>query len=93
MNGQTERSVHEFSVKQRKEMQVLGVKDIDSFDETGAVLRTTEGIMTVEGNELKIGVLDTERGIVTVSGKINAVFYSGDNTEEKRGIISRLFRQ
>lgn len=93
MNGQTEKSVHEFSVKQRREMQVLGVKDIDSFDDTGAVLRTTEGIMTVEGDELKIGVLDTERGIVTVSGKINAVFYSGDNTEEKRGIISRLFKQ
>lgn len=92
MSGHTESQTHEICVKQRREMSVTGVKDIDSFDETGAVLQTVGGELTVEGSELKIGVLDTDRGIVTLTGKINGFFYSSEQTEEKRGIISRLFK-
>lgn len=92
MNGQTEKQSHEFSVKQRREMSVSGVKDIDSFDESGAVLQTVEGELTVEGSDLKIGTLDTDKGILTISGKINAVYYSGDSSEQKRGWLSRIFK-
>ena len=92
MSGHTESQTHEICVKQRREMSVTGVKDIDSFDETGVVLQTVGGELTVEGSELKIGVLDTDRGIVTLTGKINGFFYSSEQTEEKRGIISRLFK-
>lgn len=84
---------HEISIKQRRDMTVSGVGDVDSFDDTSAVLRTSEGIMTVEGEGLKIGILDTDKGIVTLSGKICGVFYSGDGNEEKRGLISRFFKQ
>ncbi len=92
MSGHTESQTHEICVKQRREMSVTGVKDIDSFDETGAVLQTVGGELTVEGSELKIGVLDTDRGVVTLTGKINGFFYSSEQTEEKRGIISRFFK-
>ena len=91
MSGQ-DRQEHEIFVNQRQEMSVRGVKDIDSFDETGAVLQTVEGELTVEGSELKIGILDTDKGVVTITGKINGIFYSGENTQEKKGIISRFFR-
>ena len=92
MSGHTESQAHDICVKQRREMSVTGVKDIDSFDETAAVLQTVGGELTVEGSELKIGVLDTDRGVVTLTGKINGFFYSSDQTEEKRGIISRFFK-
>lgn len=92
MNGQTDKQEHEFCVKMRKEMRLTGVRDIDSFDEGCAVLQTTAGELTVEGNELKIGILDTERGIVTISGKINGLFYSSEKVQEKRGIISKIFK-
>lgn len=92
MNGQTEKNQHMFSVNMRKEMNITGVKDVESFDEGSVILQTTGGEMTVEGRNLHIGVLDTERGIVTLNGQIDGVFYEGDHSEEKHGIFGRIFR-
>ena len=92
MSGQTDKKEHEVCLNARREMRLSGVIDVDSFDEGSAVLQTTEGELSVEGEELKIGILDTERGIVTINGKINALFYSSDKSEEKRGLISRIFK-
>ena len=92
MNGQTEKQHHEFTVSMRREMKIEGVKEVDRFDETEVVLHTVDGEMTVEGADLKIGVLDTQKGIVTLGGRIDAVFYSAENTEEKRGFFGRLLR-
>ena len=91
MSGQ-DKQEHEIFVRQREELNVKGVKDIDSFDESGAVLQTVEGELSVEGNDLKIGILDTDRGIVTITGKINGVYYSGDQTDTRRSLWSRLFK-
>ena len=92
MNGQTDKQSHEIYLKHRREMNINGVKDVDSFDDGMTVLQTTDGELTVEGEGLKIGTLDTDRGIVTVSGKINAIYYSNDDGAEKRGLVSRLFK-
>ena len=92
MNGQTEKNQHAFSVNMRKEMNITGVTDVESFDEGSVILQTTGGEMTVEGRNLHIGVLDTERGIITLSGQIDGVFYAEDHVEEKRGRFGRLFR-
>ena len=92
MNGQTEKQHHEFTVNMRREMKIEGVREVDRFDETEVVLRTAGGEMTVEGSELKIGVLDTQKGLVTLSGRIDGVFYSAENTVEKKGFLGRLLR-
>ena len=92
MNGQTDKQSHEVYLKHRREMSICGVKDVDSFDEESAVLQTQDGELTVEGEGLKIGTLDTDKGIVTVSGKINALYYTSDEGKEKRRLVSRLFK-
>ena len=92
MNGQTDKQSHEIYLKHRREMGINGVKDVDSFDEGMTVLQTLDGELTVEGEGLKIGTLDTDRGVVTVSGKINAIYYSNGDGGEKRGLVSRLFK-
>ena len=52
-----------------------------------------DGTLTVEGEELKIGTLDTERGEVSLSGKINGLFYSDDgHSSEKKGLFSKMFK-
>ncbi|MBE6546996.1 MAG: sporulation protein YabP [Ruminococcaceae bacterium] len=83
---------HGFQVSARKEMSISGVKEVESFDEESVSLHTSGGDMTVEGKGLRIGVLDTDRGVVTLSGRIDGVFYSTEDGEEKRGFWSRLFR-
>ena len=91
MNGQSERRSHEIHVGMRKEMSVTGVAEVLNFDEGCVVLKSTFGEMTVEGSELRIGTLDTERGLVTLCGNIDTVYYTDERPAEKRG-IRRLFR-
>ena len=90
MNGQ-ERQSHEIRVGMRKEMNVTGVKEVVSFDESCVVLKSTCGEMTVEGNDLRVGTLDTDRGIVSLSGKIDSIYYTDERPTERRG-FGKLFR-
>ncbi len=92
MSGQGENQSHEVFVKERGEMRITGVKEVESFDDTGVQLRTSRGDMTVEGEGLRVGVLDVDRGVVTLSGRIDGIFYSTEDGEEKRGWLGRLFR-
>lgn len=92
MNGQTEKRNHEFTVTMRREMKICGVKEVDRFDDVEVVLRTAGGDMTIEGRDLKIGVLDTDKGIVTLGGRIDGIFYSTEDGEEKKGFFGKLFR-
>lgn len=92
MNLQNENKSHEIHIGQRKEMTVTGVREVVSFDESSVVLRSSCGEMTIEGSALKVGALDTDRGVVTLEGRIDSVYYSEDNTEEKHGLFSKIFR-
>ena len=91
MNGQSERESHEIRLGMRKEMNITGVREVLSFDENCVVLKSVCGEMTVEGSDLRVGTLDTERGVVTLCGKIDTVYYTDDRPTEKRG-LGRLFR-
>ena len=76
-------------IRSRKHIDITGVKDVISFDDRAVVMTTSGGDMTVEGDELKIGVLDTEKGIVSVDGKISTVIYYDDDPTEKRKLFKR----
>ena len=84
--------VHQIQIVMRKEMTVHGVKEVESFDEGGAVLRTASGDMSVEGRDIHVGVLDMDRGLVTLSGTIDAVVYSDPRSEEKGSLFKRKTR-
>ena len=72
-------------IRSRGHIDVTGVRDVLSFDDRAVVMITSGGEMTVEGADLKIGVLDTDKGIVSIDGKICAViYYDGAPTEKKR---------
>ena len=83
---------HEFHVKARRHMTVEGVKDIIGFDETTVQITTSCGDMTIEGNELHINVLDVERGVISLEGKIDNVYYCDPQTNEKQTFWSRLVK-
>ena len=81
---------HEIQILRRKEMSISGVCEVISFDEESIRLMSIEGEIYVEGEEIKIGVLDTDRGIVTFTGKINGFYYVSEEKNQKRGFFSRL---
>lgn len=92
MSGQIEKQIHEFCVKMRKEMNISGVKEVESFDESCVILHTQGGEMTIEGKDLRVGTLDVDHGIVILSGRIDAVYYSNEEGEKKQGFFGKLLR-
>ena len=76
-------------IRSRKHIDITGVRDVISFDEREVVMVTNGGDMTVEGEDLKIGVLDTEKGVVSVDGKISAVVYYDEAPSGKHKLFGR----
>ena len=73
-------------------MTVSGVKEILSFDEQTVRMLTVSGELVVDGNDLRVKVLDVERGSVVLEGRIDSVAYVEENPTERRGFWSRLAR-
>ena len=79
---------NDIAIRSRRHIDVTGVKEVLSFDEGAVSMITVCGEMIVEGESLKIETLDTEKGIVSVDGRIGAVIYYD---EPPRGERRKLF--
>ena len=91
----TETVKHRLSLLDRKQLELSGVKDVVSFDETNVVLETVCGMLSVEGQDLHVQVLNTDAGVVSLDGTVNSVTYYRDESSDKNegnGFFSRLFR-
>ena len=81
---------HELCLKDRRNMTVSGVKEMISFDEQNVRMNTVLGELSVDGEGLRVKVLDVERGNVVLEGKIDGIFYPDEQREERRGFWSRF---
>ena len=85
--------VHSFSVSGRTAMDILGVREVISFDEANVTLMTEGGEMSIDGEGMRVGVLDIDSGRVSLSGKINSIYYFDDIREAKsHGFFGKLFK-
>ena len=82
---------HSLIIDGRKSISVTGVTEADNFNDEEIILYTSYGQITIKGENLQISVLNTERGDVSASGKVNAVFYS-DQSVKHQGFFSKVFR-
>ena len=84
---------HNVMIKDRKIMELTGVKQIDSFDSSEFLLETAQGWMIVQGKDLTLGKLDTERGDVIIKGLIESLSYvSIKKGTGKESVISKIFK-
>lgn len=90
MIGTNDKRTHEVNMTARGHMSIGGVCEVISFDDTCLALKTVCGEMTVEGREIKVGVLDTDRGVVSLDGRIDAIYYSDTDSDDRRGFFGRL---
>lgn len=79
---------HKLTLQQREILNMIGVTEVVSFDDTAIVLKTNLGDLVVEGDGLVLKGLSLEGGQVSVSGHISSLVY-----EEPRsaGRLWRLF--
>ena len=66
---------HKLTLQERKSLTMTGVAEVISFDESLVVLNTSLGVLTVQGQELKLKTLSMEGGQVAVDGQISALIY------------------
>ena len=79
---------HKLSLDGRSRLSVTGVTDVLSFDEGAVLLRTEMGILTVQGQQLRLKTLSPEGGQVTVEGSVSSLVY--EEPRSKGGWLSRL---
>lgn len=82
------------SLTDRRVLELGGVEDVVRFDEESAVFATAAGLLTVEGRELHVRVLDLDTGHVSVDGVVDSLLYEErtDSATERHGLLARLFR-
>lgn len=81
---------HRLEIEGREKLSVSGVEDVERFDETGIVMSTTAGVLTVTGEDLHIGQLSLEGGQLRVDGRIDTVSYE-ESASPKGSLLHRLF--
>lgn len=93
MNDLKEKSAmpHSLIMKERNELSVTGVTDVDSFDDTSIVAYTNCGELTISGSNLRINSLNTDVGELSVAGEIASLVYL-ENQPKAAGFFSKIFR-
>ena len=79
---------HSVSMTDRRRVELSGIREVESFDDTGIVLISELGDLTLEGEALKIDSFSVDSGKAAVSGKISALYYT-DKAKPKNGWFSR----
>ena len=90
MNNAKELCGHTVTLDMRRKMEITGVLEVISFDDSEVVLVSECGELAAEGRGIRIEVLDTARGVVTLEGEIDALYYSEREEKKKKGRLGRL---
>ncbi|WP_010649014.1 sporulation protein YabP [Oceanobacillus massiliensis] len=84
---------HSVKLNNRKNLEITGVKEVDSFDNEEFLLETVMGYLIIRGQNLQLKNLDVTEGVVTIKGKIYELSYVDEQQQEKaKGFFSKLFR-
>lgn len=82
---------HHLTLSGRKRLTLSGVTEVLRFEDTVALFDTTDGRLTIRGENLRVESMDVEAGNVILKGTICALGYAGDS-DKKSGIFGKLFR-
>lgn len=80
---------HTLILKDRRELTVTGIKDVDAFNEQEIVALCDGGELIIKGESLHIEQLSSESGELCVSGKIISLVYN--EKFNGKSALKRLF--
>ena len=79
---------HKLTLNERRELTMTGVTEVDSFEDTAVVLKTSLGTLILQGSGLKLKTLSLDGGQVAVDGTISAMVYQEPRAA---GFLQRFF--
>lgn len=84
---------HNLILKERSQLSITQVTDVDTFDERKIILFTDEEVIEIEGDNLHIQKLDVASGDLVIDGEIISILYSGKNYGPKqKGFLKKLLK-
>ncbi len=84
---------HRCTLSDRKTLELTGVKMIDSFDSHEFLLETSQGWCVIQGKDLTLDRLDTDRGEVIIKGLVDSIQYlSNKDSSTRESFFKRLFQ-
>ena len=84
---------HQVLVKDRKLMEITGVKRLHSFDSEMFVIETTMGLLTIHGHDLEMKNLELDKGELSIIGYIaNHEYEDSGYDGGGKGLFSKLFK-
>lgn len=91
----TPHRLHQVVLKERGDLLIDGVNNVESFDDQEILVETEAGMLQVVGRELHIKQLDLDGGTLAVEGLIVGLEYTGEVKGKKsggQGVFGKLFR-
>lgn len=85
---------HHISLANRERLEITGVREIVSFDESQVILDTDMGLLTIKGKGLHVKRLMLEKGEADLDGTADSLVYSSNEAHRKSGesLFARLFK-
>ncbi|KXZ40595.1 sporulation protein YabP [Alkalithermobacter thermoalcaliphilus JW-YL-7 = DSM 7308] len=83
---------HNISLKNRELLAISGVEHVYSFNDNKIEIKTSHGDMKIEGENLDMGKLNLEEGLVTVKGTVNSITYSKVSKKDEEGFFKKIFK-
>ncbi len=91
MNEDKIRMPHGLILKDRAQLTLSGVTDVDSFDESAIVAYTDYGELTVKGENLHISMLNIDTGDLSIDGRVSSLIYL-ENQPKSTSFFGKVFR-
>lgn len=79
-------------LKDRKNLSINEVIDVDSFNFSEILIKTNKGFMSIKGKELHVKRLNLEKNEIDIDGVINSIEYLQKAKEEKESFFKRIFK-
>ncbi len=85
---------HHMMVRERKSIEITGVKRIESLNCEEFVLETILGYMTISGQDLEMINFSVEKGEILIAGYVTKIEYYDhqDTVATPKGFFSKLFK-
>ncbi len=94
-NKQSQSKSHVLTIKNRLGAYIEGVIEVIRFDENEVLLETICGTLSIDGKGLSLCEWNTEHGLATFEGCIDAITYfdkKQEDTKEHSGLFAKFLK-
>ena len=85
---------HHVYLKDRKTLELTGIKNIESFDSLEFLIETSLGYLNIKGTDLALVRFDQEKKEVRIKGNIDGLSYLSNKkmTKGKDTMLNKLLK-